>query len=223
MAAGKWVEFDYFDFEDANGVIRTIHQCSFKAQSELRQRLNELFDQLNHSPHRISLDVPHDELVALSKVACQLLAVDRRFAFLVKRCLNLCHLELDWLNPIMLTMFLFPHTTPEGQRDALLCELNNLRPRPAETRHSEEKGLTYEGLVALLLDYSKTLDKAKELADTVPAGQLIRMIEERNELMHQTRLKTDKKYAEEYWRKKSQERATDELTRLRNQMYGPQP
>jgi hypothetical protein len=214
---GQKIEFDYFDFEDAEGNIRTVYQCSYGAQVELRSRLNLLFGQLQNSPHRIALDLPKDELLALTKMVDHLLGHDRYFAFLIDRCLELCGLRRNYLNPIMLAMFLFPHTTQEGKRDALLFELNNLSPRPAKPKG---KPLSYEGLIASLLNFTESLEEAKRITDTIPAGQLNRIIEARNEQIHEARMELDKQYAENYWREQSKQRAYDSMTARQERMYG---
>jgi hypothetical protein len=146
-------EFDGFEFLDLTGQIRTIYGCSSIGIFEFYQRLSQLHTLLTAAPAETNWQ--------------ELYLSNKQFAHCLQRCLILNGIDPDWVTLDQVHKLLFPHETVQGWEEAILVAIN--APRTSAPRTAEPATL---GEVVGAIATHTTLDKALELAQTVPAKQL---------------------------------------------------
>lgn len=146
-------EFDGFDFPDRTGQIRTIYGCSTTGIFEFHSRLSQIETLLTTAPD--------------TQTWQELYLLDAYFAYCIRSALILNGIDPDWVSLDMVHRLLFPHETDQGWEEGILIAIN--APRAGAPR--TEKAATLGEAIGAIATHT-TLDKALELAETVPARQL---------------------------------------------------
>jgi hypothetical protein len=184
------VEFDCIEFQDITGQYRLVHGCSLTNREELRSRLSQLQKTLDNAPEKQTVRSLYDK--------------DPYFRHLCHQCLELSGISLDWVDFNMMTQMLFPYQTGEKYRQGILVELNF--PTQPQTG---KKGSTYEEIIAALWSHTQDLEKALELANTLPADQLLDIMQARTKQIQDTDPQKREKSQQREW----QQKARQDLTR----------
>jgi hypothetical protein len=145
--------FDAFEFIDRTGTIRTIYGCSTIGIFEFHDRLSQIETLLTTAPD--------------TQTWQELYLSDAYFAHCIKQSLILNGIDPDWVSLDQVHRLLFPHETSQGWEEGLLISVNASAPRTSKL----EKSATLGEVIGAIATHT-TLDKALELAETVPAKQL---------------------------------------------------
>lgn len=186
------IEFDCIEFQDITGQYRLIHGCSLTNREELRSRLSQLQKYLDTASEEQTVRSLYDS--------------NNYFQHLCHQCLLLSGISLDWIDFNMMTQMLFPYQSGEKYRQGILLELNF--PAPYSSIKNQ-KGATYEEIIAALWSHTEDLEKALELANTLPAGQLLDITQARAKQMQDTDPQKREKAQQREW----QQKAREDLTR----------
>ncbi|WP_016949758.1 hypothetical protein [Anabaena sp. PCC 7108] len=185
------VEFDCIEFQDIAGEYRLIHGCSLKNRDELRSRLSLLQKFLNNSPEQETVRSLYDQ--------------NKYFQHLCHQCLALSGISLEWIDFGMMLQMLFPYKTGEKYRQGILVELNF----SAQSDVKSQKGANYEEILAALWSHTGDLQKALEFAGTLPADQLLNIMQARAKQMQDADPQKREKAQQREW----QQKAREDLTR----------
>jgi hypothetical protein len=186
------VEFDCIEFQDITGRYRLIHGCSLTNREELRSRLSQLQKYLDTAPEQQTVRSLYDK--------------DPYFRHLCRRCLELSGISQDWVDFDMMSQMLFPYQFREKYRQGILVELNF--PTPS-SNIKDQKGATYEEVIAALWSHTQDFKKAIELAKTLPADQLLEIMQARAKQIQDTDPQKREKSQQREW----QQKAREDLTR----------
>lgn len=151
------VRFDVIEFEDCQGEIRTIRGCPLAKREEFRARLNLL-----------------DEWLKGQMSVADLYDTDNYFRHLCDKALEVCGISPDWVSISMLVQLLFERQDDQGESyPGYLVSLNfpPRQPKPGS------KPVTHEDLLAAIWSHTEDLDKALNLAESLPAEQLLGILE----------------------------------------------
>jgi hypothetical protein len=185
------VEFDCIEFQDITGQYRLIHGCSLTNREELKARLSQLQKYLNDAPEQVTVRSLYDN--------------DKYFQHLCHQCLELSGISLNWIDFNMMAQMLFPYQSGEKCRQGILVELNF--PTPSGNTKNQ-KGATYEEAIAALWSHTEDLEKALELANTLPADQLLDIMQARAKQMQDTDPQKREKAQQREWQQKAREDLT---------------
>jgi hypothetical protein len=191
----KYFEFNVFEFDDITGTIRTIKGCSLANREELRERINSLKKILEESPKESTLQEIYDD--------------NKYFRFNCHRCLELCGISLEWLDFSMMSQMLFPYQQGEHLYQGILISLNF----PPIKDSKGGKGATYEEILAALWNHTGDLQKAIEAANSLPAEQLLNVVQARTDQLKQSDPQNREKDQQKEW----QQRARQDLEQVRSQ------
>lgn len=181
-------EFDCFEFEDLQGNFRLIRGCPLSQRQELAARLSQVYERLQKSPEGETLAEVYDR--------------DKYLQHLFRKCLELCEISLDWLDINMMSQLLLSYEEDGEMREGLLVQINF----PKGKRKSDtKKSATYEELLAALWSHTQDLQKALELAETIPAEQLMDILEVRSVQVRNSDPQEREKAMKREWQTKSRE------------------
>jgi hypothetical protein len=144
--------FDGFEFIDRTGVVRTIYGCSTTGIFEFHDRLSQIETLLANAPD--------------TQTWQELYLSDAYFAHCIRSALILNGIDPDWVSLDQVHRLLFPHETAQGWEEGILIAINAPR-----TSGKAEKAATLGEVIGAIATHT-TLDKAIELAETVPVKQL---------------------------------------------------
>jgi hypothetical protein len=144
--------FDRYEFLDRNGIVRTISGCSTNGIFEFHDRLNQIETLLAAAPD--------------TQTWQELYLLDAYFAHCIRSALILNGIDPDWITLDQVNKLLFPHEAGQGWEEGLLIAINAPR-----TSGKAEKAATLGEVIGAIATHT-TLDRALELAETVPAKQL---------------------------------------------------
>lgn len=191
----RYFEFDKLEFEDIAGVIQTIKGCSLANREELRERINNLRETLDKSRKDSTLQEIYDN--------------NKHFKHNCHKCLELCGVQLDWLDFNMMRQMLFPYQQGEEYCQGILISLNF----PPFKDKKDGKGATYEEVLAAIWNHTGDLEKALQLASTLPAEQLLSIVQARADQLKQSDPQNREKAQQKQW----QDRARKDLEAARGQ------
>ncbi len=191
----QYFEFDTFEFEDITGTIRTFGGCSLTNREELRERINVLKKILEEADKDSTLQEIYDD--------------NKYFRFNCHRCLELCGISLNWVDFNMMSQLLFPHQIGEHLRQGILINLNF----PPSKDKKGGKGATYEEILAALWNHTGDLQKALEIANSLPAEQLLNVVQARADQLKQSDPQNREKAQQKEW----QQKARQDLEQARGQ------
>lgn len=161
-----FAEFHRLEFEAVDGRVRTFYGCSVVGVFEFQDRIAEL-----------------DAIVANSSADTALMHLyqrDRKFRHACDRALELNGIKPEWVNAEMLIALLFDR---KGEGEIIPAYLRQLN-RPYEPKR-KSKGVTLKGkagLIAAIASHTGSIDEAYKLARTVPARELMAVLDARAEL-----------------------------------------
>jgi hypothetical protein len=179
--------FDCLEFEDVNGQYRLIRGCSLASREELQRRLFQVQECLKKVDEDLFLQEVYDS--------------DKYFRHLCHRCLELCGISLEWIDFNMMTQMLFPYEV-EGQLfEGILIAFNF----PKSDNSKGGKNATYEEIIAAISSHTNDISKALELAQTVPAEQLIEILEARAKQTQQADPKAREKAQQREWQQRARQ------------------
>lgn len=167
-------EFSYLEFQAVDGQYRLFYGCSLVGVLEFEERIKQIHSHLTD----VSTEATIQELYCSSS----------RFRFLCDRCLELNGIKPEWVNFDMLTQLLFG----TEQHAPYLITLNQpykpKRPQPSAKASSKAE------LLAAIATHCGSIDEAYKLATTVPARELMAVLDAKNELTKplEERKKADK-------------------------------
>lgn len=146
-----------FDLECVDGEWRTFYGCSLEGLFEFQERRLELFQLCQTADKTIS----------------ELYTQDKRFRFLINRCLMLNGIKPAWVAIAQIEPLLFLRETEAGYRAGFLIELNT--PTPVETTPGakESPPATLEESIAALALHCKSIQEAIELSRNEPAKKVV--------------------------------------------------
>lgn len=200
----EYVEIDVLDFEGVDGAIHAIAPCSLAHAQELRARLQTLSKL--YDPNEGTLEEHY--------------VTDNYFKFLADRCLALCGVDPAWVSLPQLTALLFPHQNHRGEwRRGWLIDLN-FHGGAAKEAHAQAKAQTYAEQIAALSVSCGSEESALRLAAQYPGRTLAEIVEAKSEIIHQARMRVDKKYAENHYKREAQRKAKADLQALQQEYYG---
>jgi hypothetical protein len=183
-----YAEFDCFEFEDLKGNFRLIRGCPLSQRQELASRLNQVHERLQQSNEGETLAEAYDR--------------DKYLGHLFQKCLELCGVSLDWLDINMMSQFLLPFEENGEMREGLLVQINF----PKGKRKSDSKtSVAYEELLAALWSHTQDLQKALELAESIPAEQLMDILEARSSQIKNSDPQEREKAMKRDWQAKCRE------------------
>lgn len=161
-----WAEFHRLEFVAVDGRVRTFYGCSVAGLFEFQDRLAEL-------------DQAIAEADGETPIVEMYLQRDR-FRHACDRALILNGIQPEWVNPAMMVQMLFDRVENGEIIPAYLRELN----RPYQSKRPiKGKPLTGKaGLIAAIAQHTGSIAEAYELAQTVPARELLAVMDERNEM-----------------------------------------
>lgn len=200
----QYVEIDLLDFEGVDGEIHAIAPCSLTHAQELTARLKAISTRWQPTQGTIEEHYVNDSY----------------FKFLCDRCLTLCRVDPAWVSLPQLTALLFPHRDRSGQwRRGWLIDLN-FHQGAVKEAIAQAKAQTYEEQIAALSLSCGGEEAALRLARQHSGRSLSAIVAAKGEMIHQMRMKSDKKYAENHYKKESQRKSRADLTKLQQQLYG---
>jgi hypothetical protein len=145
--------YQSYEFEGVDGDIHAFSGCSLAGKFEFDKRLAELQDYLTR--------------VDSGDTTAVLYRHDRRFRWLVDRCLKLNGIDAHWVNWPMVEQFLFCREVEGEWKTGWLIEIN-------ETKGSGKgEPVTLAELVALTANATSGLTEALTLAESVPLQALM--------------------------------------------------
>jgi hypothetical protein len=189
-------KFDCLEFEDVSGEYRLIRGCSLANREEFRERLSQIQKYLK--------DIKEEELSLQ-----ELYDKDKYFRYLCHRCLELCGVSVHWIDINMMIQMLFPYEIEGKVFEGILVDFNF----PKSDKNHGAKSATYEEVLAAISTHTQDIAKALELAENVPAEQLLGTVEARAKQIQQADPKTREKAQQREWQK----RARQDMERARGQ------
>jgi hypothetical protein len=167
------------EFIDRRGKVRTISTCSVVGITEFEERLKQIQEWLKGE--------------ALEGETWQTLYKrDQYFRHLVDRCLKLNGIQPKWITLDQVEQLLFYRFDSEvgEHRPGWLLELNGLKDGDGDTQQAAPADpLSLEEIIAVISLSTNGLEEAVQLASTLPASSMHKIISARAEL-------TDPKAAE---------------------------
>lgn len=151
------------EFVDRAGITRPIVGCSLLGRQEFFERYAELEMRLRQAEANQHWEWLYEG--------------DRRFSYLVKRCLELNGIEPDWVTFAQVEQFLLFRSEGEDYREGWLVELN--RPKVGDRPAAKSKPLTLAEMLAAVASHTESISEALELANNVPAELLMDVLEAR--------------------------------------------
>lgn len=148
--------YQSYEFEGVDGNIHAFSGCSLAGKFEFDRRLVELHDYLSR--------VDADDTTAL------LYRHDKRFRWLVDRCLKLNGVEAHWVNWVMVEQLLFCREVDGEWRSGWLIEINEIK------GSGKGEPATLADLVALTAQATNGLTEALTLVESVPAQALLEIL-----------------------------------------------
>lgn len=143
------------DLECCDGEYRTFYGCSLEGLFEFEDRRSEL----------AKVAIAHE-----NSTIDELYQSDKRFRFLVNRCLMLNGIKPAWVALRQIEGLLFVREVEGVLRMGALIELNTPASRGNEMRsHSKDEPQTLEEAIALLAFQCSGLQEAIDLARNEPA------------------------------------------------------
>ncbi len=181
-----YVEFDCFEFQDLQGNFRLVKGCPLSQRQELAARLEQIHDRLQQSPEGETLAEAYDR--------------DEHLQYLFDRSLSLCGIETDWLDINMMSHFLLSYEKDGEVCEGLLIQINFPKRRQ---KADSDKSATYEELIAALWSHTQDLQKALELARTIPSEQLVDILQARSAQIKNSDPQEQEKAIKREWQSKS--------------------
>ncbi len=183
-----YVEFDCFEFQDLQGNFRVARGCPLTKRQELAARLGQIHERLQQSLEGETLAEAYDR--------------DEYLRHLFHKALNLCGISPNWLDINMMSQFLLSYEESGEVREGLLIQINF----PKGKRKSDNGNSTaYEELLAALWSHTQDLEKALELAENIPAEQLIDILESRSSQIKNSDPQEREKAIKRDWQAKARE------------------
>jgi hypothetical protein len=183
------VEFNCIEFQDIIGQYHLIRGCSLTNSEEMRSRLSQLQKFLDNTPEQEIVRSLYDQ--------------DSYFSHLCHQCLELSGISLDCLDFNMMSQMLFPYQSGEKYSEGILVELNFSHTNTNSTKN--QKGASYEEVIAALWSHTQDLQKAFEIANTIPANQLLNITQARAKQIQDTDLQKREKTQQREWQQKARE------------------
>ncbi len=166
----RWLDFPPLaEFVDRSGVTRSIRGCSLMGRFEFRDRLEQLKTLLAESPPDSSWE--------------DLYGRNLEFRAVVDRCLQLNHLDADWLTPAIVEQLLIGRKEDGVWLPGWLVELNSSAPSPSHSQEGDGRELTLAEALAALSTHCPSLIDAIELAQNVPATVLVDTLNAKAEML----------------------------------------
>lgn len=182
-----WEPFDRFEFADRLGRVREVSGCSLLGLFEFQDRVKELWQIIGDSPD--------------SETWITLYEWDKRFKFVIDRCLELNGIDPDWVTPSQVQQLLFERA---DDQPGWLIEIN----MQAQESTRTQKEATPGQAIAAIASHTKDISLAQQLADQVPARDLEAILTELNEL---AKAQAD---PEKSKKKRNQQKAREGLEKL---------
>lgn len=187
-----------FEFEDRSGVMRTLYGCSVVGRFEFFERLQQIEARFRELPNDRSWQ--------------QLYEADRRLKFLIDRCLTLNGIELDWVTLDMVEQLLFHRIEDELYEEGWLISLN----QPKKPPSAGAKSMTLEEILAAVSTHTSSIKEAIDLAETLPANQLMDLLEARARLIEMS----DPVKKKEFNKKEGKRKAAEAFKRMQDKQSG---
>lgn len=191
----EYADFDGFEFRDRTGTIRTIYGCSTLGLFNFHSRVSQIWELLEQADGERTWQ--------------DLFMESERFRHLVHRCLELNGIDPDWVTLPMVEALLFHRFVNDTLVEGFLVTLN----RPNGDQQVRGEPTTEAAAIAAIATHTD-IDKALQLADTVPAKQLHAVLKERNKLELQQTEEGRKQLAKKRNRRKSKQKLEEMRKRL---------
>lgn len=160
-------KFRRLEFQAVDGVIRTFYGCSVVGVIEFNERLQQLRSALKDHAGEVSAET--------------LYKTDDWVQHLVNRLLELNGIKPEWVNWDMVSQMLFGRAEDGQVTEGYLVTLNKSEAPQGATKSGQGVS-TKAGLIAAIATHCSGLGEAYHLAETVPAHELLEVLEQKNEL-----------------------------------------
>lgn len=160
-------QFRRVEFECVDGVIRSFYGCSVIGSIEFDERLAEL-------QHAIKQQAEDSDLESLYKS-------DKWVQHLINRLLELNGIQPRWCNWDMVSQLLFGRLVDGKVIEGYLITLNK-PDKPPKTQGDGVSVSDKAALIAAIATHCSSLNEAYQIANEVPAHELFKVLDQRNEL-----------------------------------------
>lgn len=154
-----WLQTDSYEFEGCDGVIRSFQGPSAAGSYRFTERLAQLGQVLADHPEKTGAELYRD---------------NKWFQWLVNCCLELNHIEPEWVNWKQVERFLFGWVDEAGVAQTAI--LVRIQEEESPKSLSNQELLTLEEVAALLAESQGGIKAATELLNNLTLKQLRRIL-----------------------------------------------
>jgi hypothetical protein len=152
----QWIDFQPLaEFSDRHNIVRPIYGTTIMGRFEFAQRMTDIEQMLNETAETLTW-----ESLYLSQP---------RFRHAIDKALSCWGIDPDWLTPQHIEQLLFFR----GEEPGWLIELSKGK---GEGVKGKGEGQTLVDAIATISTHCQSLQEALDLANTVPAGLLVEVL-----------------------------------------------